>query len=227
MILETLEAKSISFIHSKITDDHLNISCILLSENGEKTVINYQSPNQHLFSEDHDYSFLDRTSSVYMANMPDVSFTEKLRLAKYIKQQGKLLFANFGVVDCRRSKEQIIQLIEQIDVLIVNGHEFADIVKTAYERISFNRDILGFYFREFKDKTFIVTEGAKGSYAYVQGKHFHQEAVKPAKILDSTGAGDGYSAGFISEYIQTGDVQKSMLAGSEYAAKILAKVGAN
>jgi hypothetical protein len=145
MIVETLEAKSVSFIHSKITDDHLNISCILLSENGEKTVINYQSPNQHLFSEDHDYSFLDRTSSVYMANMPDVSFTEKLRLAKYIKQQGKLLFANFGVVDCRRPKEQITQLIEQIDVLIVNGHEFADIVKTAYERISFNRDILGFY----------------------------------------------------------------------------------
>jgi sugar/nucleoside kinase (ribokinase family) len=227
LILEKLEKESVSFIHSKMAEEHLNISCILLSEKGEKTVINYQSPHQHLFSENDEFSFLNRTRAVYIANMPDVSFSEKLRLAKYLKQHEKQVIANFGVVDCRRPKEHLEELIRYVDVLIINGHEFADMVKTEYERLSFNRNIISFYFPDFKEKAFVVTEGKKGSYGYLNGKHFHQPSIPPAKIVDSTGAGDGFSVGFIAEYVKHGDIEKAMLSGAQYASKILGRIGAN
>ncbi len=227
LILEKLHDAGISYFHSKMVDDHLNISCILLAESGEKTVINYQSPHQHLMTEPKDYEFLLRTKAVYLANVPDVSFFDKLKILKFLHKNEKKVFANFGVIDCRRTKEQIFQLLEYVDVVIVNGHEFADMVKTNYERISFKKNIMPFYFPDFQSKTIIITDGERGSYGYSNGKTYFQEAVKPAKILDSTGAGDGFSAGFIGTYIKTNNIEKSMLSGAEYASKILAKIGAN
>jgi 2-dehydro-3-deoxygluconokinase len=226
-ITEKLQESGVSYIHSKIVGDHLNTSCILLSKTGEKTVINYQTPHQHLFSDEDDFNFLLRTRSVYMANLPNVAFSEKLRLLKFLKHHNILVFANLGVIDCRRPKEQVKELLELVDVVIVNGYEFSDMVKTHYSRIAFHKDVVSFYFPEFKEKVFIITEGERGSFGYLKGKHYHQAAIPPAKIVDSTGAGDGYTAGFIAEYLQTGDIQGAMLSGAKYASKILEKVGAN
>ncbi|MEO6508472.1 MAG: carbohydrate kinase family protein [Patescibacteria group bacterium] len=227
MIMEKLQDYSVSYIHSKVVEDHLNISCILLSNTGEKTVINYQSPHQHLFEEKDDLDYMLRANYIFIGNLPDVSYTEKIRVLSFLRKNNKKVIMNFGVIDCRRAKEQMMELIKYTDVVIVNGYEFADIVKTDYERIHFKKNIIPFYFPEFKEKTFIVTDGKKGSYGYGHGKHFFQEPIHPSRIVDSTGAGDGYSAGFISEYIKEEDIEKSMLSGAEYAAKILAKIGAH
>ncbi|MFN4213084.1 MAG: carbohydrate kinase family protein, partial [Microgenomates group bacterium] len=67
----------------------------------------------------------------------------------------------------------------------------------------------------------------KGSYAYYQGKVYHQKAYPIKKIVDTTGAGDGYTAGFIAEYFRSKDIKKAMANGAKYAAKILGKIGAN
>lgn len=227
MITEKLQAAGISYIHSKMVDEYLNISCILLSEKGEKTVINYQTPHQHLFSGHDEYERVLRSKYIYLANLPDVSFFEKFKLVKFLKTHEKTVIANFGVVDCRRPKEQIVNMLEHIDVLIVNAHEFADMVKTEYSRISFNKNVIQFYFPKHQDKVFIVTDGKKGSHGYVNRKVYHEKPIEPAEIVDSTGAGDGYSAGFIAEYMKSKDIEASMKSGAKYASKILAKIGAN
>ena len=47
------------------------------------------------------------------------------------------------------------------------------------------------------------------------------------KIVDTTGAGDGYTAGFISSFIKSKGIQKSMKKGAECASKIIEKIGSN
>jgi sugar/nucleoside kinase (ribokinase family) len=72
-----------------------------------------------------------------------------------------------------------------------------------------------------------VTEGSHGSYAYLNDIVYHEPIVHPQRIIDTTGAGDGYTAAFIAVYIKTHNIKKAMSAGSSYAAKILSKIGAN
>ena len=82
-------------------------------------------------------------------------------------------------------------------------------------------------FGEFAGKILVITDGENGSYAYFDGKVYYQRAEKVEKIIDTTGAGDAFTAGFIGEFIKTKDVERSMKAGSLYAAEILGRLGAN
>ena len=52
------------------------------------------------------------------------------------------------------------------------------------------------------------------------------QSVKVEKILDLTGAGDLFAAGFLKEYLDHSDIRKSLKCGSELASKIIQKMGA-
>ena len=77
------------------------------------------------------------------------------------------------------------------------------------------------------ERVLIVTDAEKGSYGYFKNEKYFQEAVKPEKIVDTTGCGDAYTAGFIAQYIKSNNIESSMLAGAKYAAAKLARIGAN
>ena len=74
---------------------------------------------------------------------------------------------------------------------------------------------------------FRYSDAEKGSYGYFKKEKYYQKAVKTKKIIDTTGCGDAYTAGFISEYIKSNNIRLSMLSGAKYASKKLGRIGAN
>ena len=210
-----------------IENDYYNISSILLSEKGERSIIHYSTPHKNILRKASSINNLIEAKVVYMGNLPDVSLTEREVTLNLCKKNNIITVVNLGVKDCRRSKVQVKHFLSKIDVLIVNGHEFAELVKAQYKDIHFHENVVRWYFRDLEDKTVIITEGKNGSYGYMGGKVYHQKAVEVDKIIDATGAGDGYTAGFISEFFRSRNIEKSMEKGSRYAAKILSIIGAN
>lgn len=227
IILEELRRRGVHAGWCQVIENYHNISTILLASKGERTIIHYTSPHQHIFSRTSDYHILEQSDAVFFGNHPDVSLDEKIQIFKFLKEHHIMSFLNIGVLDCRRKKETLLPLLRKANIIIINGHEFADLVKAQYSDIHFGDDILNWYAPELKDQVVVVTDGAKGSYAYYQGTVYHQTAVKPHTIVDTTGAGDAFSAGFIAEYIRSFDIKKSLEKGSHYASKILSKIGAN
>ncbi|OGK11984.1 hypothetical protein A2954_00410 [Candidatus Roizmanbacteria bacterium RIFCSPLOWO2_01_FULL_37_12] len=227
MILQLLEAKQVSSKLCFIENDYYNISSILLSEKGERSIIHYSTPHKNILRKASSINNLIEAKVVYMGNLPDVSLTEREVTLNLCKKNNIITVVNLGVKDCRRSKVQVKHFLSKIDVLIVNGHEFAELVKAQYKDIHFHENVVRWYFRDLEDKTVIITEGKNGSYGYMGGKVYHQKAVEVDKIIDATGAGDGYTAGFISEFFRSRNIEKSMEKGSRYAAKILSIIGAN
>lgn len=63
----------------------------------------------------------------------------------------------------------------------------------------------------------IVTRGAEGAIAY-DGVHWWSEAAMPATVVDTTGAGDSFIAGFISSRLCGRDISSSLEAGAQRAA---------
>jgi len=210
-----------------IEDEYTNISSILLNANGEKTIINYRTPHETLIKCADDYKKIDKTKAIYMANLAKVSLDERIEILSYAQSVGKKVFANLNVTDCRRPLHEVMNFFEKVDVLIINAYEYADIVKSPYHTIDFHSNIIDTFIPFTKKHLLVITDGRKGSYAYHDSNVFHQKAIESSKVLDTTGAGDAYTAAFIAAYLMTSDIQKSMKAGAEYAVKILNKVGAN
>ena len=52
------------------------------------------------------------------------------------------------------------------------------------------------------------------------------ESIKVNKVLDLTGAGDLFSAGFLKEYLDKSNIKKCLQTGSKLASKIIQKIGA-
>jgi fructoselysine 6-kinase len=76
------------------------------------------------------------------------------------------------------------------------------------------------------NKPIITLLGAQGSRAFFNGVDFVQEAFKVPKVIDTTGCGDSYQAGFVSSYWTDRDVQKAMRSGAEIASRVLGHYGA-
>ncbi len=75
------------------------------------------------------------------------------------------------------------------------------------------------------DRLLVVTLGAEGSIVLGNQGRKVQPAIPVPRIVDTTGAGDAYAAGFVSEYIRSKDIRKSLRRGSEKAADSISRVG--
>ena len=75
------------------------------------------------------------------------------------------------------------------------------------------------------DGLFNVTLAERGSVTYHHGTEYRVSAVPVDKVIDTTGCGDSYHAGFICSYVKDGDVTAAMHEGSRVASETLSHVG--
>lgn len=83
-------------------------------------------------------------------------------------------------------------------------------------------------FRKLSDKyhcLFNMSLAEHGSVTYFNGQEFRVQAVKVENIIDTTGCGDSYHAGFVCSYMLGNDIEKAMNVGSEIAAETLKHYG--
>lgn len=75
-------------------------------------------------------------------------------------------------------------------------------------------------------RLFIVTLGKDGSVALGGPRRVAQRPMPVARVVDTTGAGDSFAAGFLAEYCATRDVARSLERGSLEAARTIQHLGA-
>jgi sugar/nucleoside kinase (ribokinase family) len=70
----------------------------------------------------------------------------------------------------------------------------------------------------------IVKLGARGALVCTEGRQFHVPAVR-ARIVDTTGAGDSFDAGFLACYFKGGSIEASARAGAVAGARAVGAIG--
>lgn len=224
LILKKLTDKKISTEFCEIENDYYKISTILLTDKGERTIIHYETPN-HLLKEFLLHKDLKKAKNIYFSPLEHLNLYEKKRMINFLKGDQTLTFVNLSALDCRRPIKDLTNFFYSLDVLIINAHEYSELVKRPYEKINFKN--LEINLPYLKDRLVIVTDADKGSFGYFQGNTYYQEAIKAKKIVDTTGCGDAYTAGFIAQYIKSRNITLSMQKAAEYATKKLGRIGAN
>lgn len=84
------------------------------------------------------------------------------------------------------------------------------------------------YFENFSncyDGLFNMTLAERGSVTYHKGNEYLVSANPINHIVDTTGCGDSYHAGFVCSYMLDGNISKAMRVGSEFAAQTLSHYG--
>lgn len=78
-----------------------------------------------------------------------------------------------------------------------------------------------------RDIVIVVTLGADGSRAFSGLSNYQCDAVAVDKIIETTGAGDAFAAGFLSRFYSSEDIDKALSAGAAAAARVVRQLGGN
>lgn len=74
-------------------------------------------------------------------------------------------------------------------------------------------------------KAVVITEGARGCEVYSADGHIRLAAVPPAQIVDTTGAGDAFTAGFLAGVLREYELKVSAQIGATVASFVLEETG--
>ena len=99
---------------------------------------------------------------------------------------------------------------EQEILSLINGRSFEDAVNFAKEQ----------------KKLIVITRSDKGSIAISGAEVVECNSLKNLKIVDLTGAGDLFAAGFLDGYINKKTIKESLERGTEMASKVIQIIGA-
>ncbi len=137
----------------------------------------------------------------------------------------KIVF-NPGSLQLAAGYEGLRNIFARLEILIVSLDEAVELVLGKNKGASLSPEGLAKELFSWGPKVVVITQGARGALAY-DGKNLKQRpAVKVKKVVDTTGAGDAFSAGFVGAMVLGGDLDRALEWGAKNSASVIQKYGA-
>ena len=222
---KSLEDINVKFSYLKKNENlSTGASIILITPDSERTMCTYLGISSHLSADDisknsildHELIFLE--GYLWDKGDSEKMFKHAINIAK--KNKIKVAMSLSDIFCVTRHKQDFYNLLKNdLNILIGNENEINELTGKENLLDSINQ------LKEF-DKLIVVTRSDKGSLAIKNNEVINCESVKVDKVLDLTGAGDLFAAGFLKEYLDKSDIKKCLTIGSIVASKIIQKIGA-
>lgn len=191
-------------------------STILLADNGERTVLIYRGvANTHTV---HDYKDIDFSQYDWLYVSSFGGAMEALDfIFEQAKKNGVKIAFNPGADELKQA-DKLKPLLEDVEVLIVNKEEAAQIVigNNAEELL---RRLLNYV------PIAIISDGPNGVFASDKKTIIRAGMYEDVKVTDRTGAGDAFGSGFISHWSQGRSLKDSIVFASANSTSVVTKVG--
>ena len=199
-------------------------SLILVTPDGERTMNTFLGVSPELGSGEIDQKLIADSAVTYLEGYlfdrdeAKAAFAEAAGYAKAAGRKVALTLSDGFCVD--RHRDSFLQLIKNdIDILFANEDE----ITSLYSTQSFDDAA-----RQVGEDTqlAVLTRSAKGSTVISGAERTTVDAAPVAEVVDTTGAGDLYAAGFLYGHTRGLDHATSARLGSIAAAEIISHVGA-
>jgi fructokinase len=199
-------------------------SIILITPDSERTMCTYLGISSHLSADDLDKEYIKDHELILLEGylwdkgVSEKMFKHAINIAKKNKTRIVMSLSDIFCVS-RHKKDFYNLLINDLDILIGNENEINELTnkKSLLESINQLKKL---------NKLIVITRSDKGSLAINDGKIINCESIKVNQILDLTGAGDLFAAGFLKEYLDKSEIKKCLETGSLAASQIIQKIGA-
>ncbi len=218
---KSLTNEKVKYCYQKKKESIPTGTCIILiTPDSERTMCTFLGIAGKISDRDIDENAVKNSELIFLEGYlwdegdPKTAFNKAINISK----KTAMTLSDKFCVD--RHKKSFLDLVNnKLDITFANELETLSLIDTKSfdEVISFSKQI---------GKLVVITRGDKGSLAIEKNEVIECDSQKNLKIVDLTGAGDLFAAGFLHGHINNLSIKESLEKGTEMASKIIQKIGA-
>tara|TARA_B100001063_G_scaffold89039_1_gene82874 strand:- start:580 stop:1533 length:954 start_codon:yes stop_codon:yes gene_type:complete len=223
--VDGLNKENVFFANVPQSDESETGRClVMVTPDAQRTMSTYLGISQKLNSDDVNEDVISQSKITYLEgylwDLDDAQVAIK-KATKVAKENNKIVAFSVSDVFCiERFKESFLSLInEEADIIFANEEEIKSLLGTSDldESINIIKD---------KNKIFAITLGENGAMIINNEEVIKIEPQKIDNLVDTTGAGDLFAAGFLLKYIQGQPLEECGKEGVRFASKVIQIYGA-
>ena len=216
-----LKKEKVDYLYSKKKEILPTGTClILITPDSERTMCTFLGTAEKINELDINIEAVKNSQVTFLEGYLWDKGEPKSAFNKAIKYSNTVAMSLSDLFCVERHKLEFLDLIKtKLDITFANEQEITSLIDAKkFEDIVLFGQELG--------KTIIVTRGEKGSIAITKDEIIECKSKKDLKIIDLTGAGDLFAAGYLHGYINNLTIRESLEKGTEMSSKIIQRIGA-
>ena len=216
-----LKKENVEYFYTKKKEKLPTGTClILITPDSERTMCTFLGTAGKINKTDIDVKAIKNSEITFLEGYLWDEGEPKDAFNEAIKYSNKIAMSLSDKFCVDRHKKNFLDLVKnKLDITFANEQEILELIDAT----SFN-DVISF--GKKINKTLVITRSDKGSVVINQNEVVECKSQKNLKIVDLTGAGDLFAAGFLHGYINKMKLQENLNKGTEMASKVIQKIGA-
>jgi fructokinase len=218
---EGLKKEKVEYFYSKKKEELPTGTClILVTPDSERTMCTFLGTAGKINEDDVSSDAIKKSEMIFLEGYLWDEGEPKKAFDKAINNANKVAMSLSDQFCVDRHKPHFLNLVkDKLDITFANEQEITSLIdaKNFNEVIDFSKQL---------NKLVVVTRGEKGAVA-VNGEEIFESGIQEnLKIIDLTGAGDLFAAGFLHGYINKLLIKECLEKGKEMSSRVIQQIGA-
>ncbi len=218
---EGLKKENVEYFYSKKKEELPTGTClILVTPDSERTMCTFLGTAGKINENDVSSDAIKESEIIFLEGYLWDEGEPKKAFDKAINNANKVAMSLSDQFCVDRHKQHFLNLVKnKLDITFANEQEITSLIeaKNFDEVVEFSKQL---------GKLIIVTRGENGAIAIKGNEVVECGVQKNLKIVDLTGAGDLFAAGFLHGYVNKFSIKESLQKGTEMSSKVIQQIGA-
>ena len=218
---EGLKKENVEYFYSKKKEELPTGPClILVTPDSERTMCTFLGTAGKINENDFSLDAIKKSEIIFLEGYLWDEGEPKKAFDKAINNANKVAMSLSDLFCVDRHKPHFLNLVKnKLDITFANEQEITSLIKAKNfdEVINFSKQL---------NKLVIITRGEKGAVAVNGDEVIESDVQKNLNIVDLTGAGDLFAAGFLHGYINKLSTKECLEKGTEMSSKVIQQIGA-
>ncbi len=216
-----LKQENVKYIYSKKKEELPTGTClILVTPDSERTMCTFLGTAGKINENDVSSDAIKQSETILLEGYLWDEGEPKKAFEKAIQSANKVAMSLSDQFCVDRHKSHFLELVKnKLDITFANEQEIMSLIdaKSFDEVINFSKSL---------SRIIVLTRGEKGAVA-INGNEVVECGIKEGlKIIDLTGAGDLFAAGFLHGHVNNMSLKESLDKGTEMSSKVIQQIGA-
>ena len=218
---EGLKKESVEYFYFKKKEKLPTGTClILITPDSERTMCTFLGTAGKINENDVSSDAIKKSEIIFLEGYLWDEGEPKKAFDKAINNAEKVAMSLSDQFCVDRHRPNFLNLVKnKLDITFANEQEISSLIeaKNFDEVVNFSKQL---------NKLVVITRGEKGAIAIKGDDIVENDIQKNLKIVDLTGAGDLFAAGFLHGYVNKLSTKKSLEKGTQMSSRVIQQVGA-
>ena len=218
---EGLKKENVEYFYSRKKEELPTGTClILVTPDSERTMCTFLGTAGKINENDIHSNVIKKSDIIFLEGYLWDEGEPKKAFDKAINNANKVAMSLSDQFCVDRHKPHFLNLVKnKLDITFANEQEITSLIeaKNFDEVISFSKQL---------NKLVVITRGEKGAVA-IKGEEIAESGIqKNLKIVDLTGAGDLFAAGFLHGHVNKFSINECLEKGTQMSSRVIQQIGA-